>query len=79
MFARVGVVVSLLALAVAWAARGSRGAGREQVSIVRPGDTLWAIATVRYAGDPRAAIWRLSRRNRLASPLLRPGQRLVLP
>ena len=55
------------------------GAGREQVYVVRPADTLWAIAASHYAGDPRAAVWKLEERNRLSGTVLRPGERLVLP
>jgi LysM repeat protein len=79
MFVRILVV--LVAVLVAWTvfARPSEGAGREQVYVVRPADTLWSIAASHYADDPRAAIWRLQHRNGLEGTLLRPGQRLVLP
>jgi hypothetical protein len=79
MFVRVLVV--LVAVLVAWTvfARPSEGAGREQVYLVGPTDTLWSIASSHYAGDPREAIWRLQQRNGLEGTLLRPGQRLVLP
>lgn len=79
MFARVVIVVALLAVAVAFGARRSDGASREQVYVVQAGDTLWAIAASRYGGDPREGIWRLQERNHLADTLLRPGQKLVLP
>jgi LysM repeat protein len=46
---------------------------------VKPTDTLWSIATRTYGGDVREGIWKLEQRNHLASALLRPGQRLVLP
>jgi LysM repeat protein len=46
---------------------------------VRPADTLWSIASSHYGGDPRAAVWRLERRNHLSGTTLVPGQRLVLP
>jgi LysM repeat protein len=79
MFARLAVLI-VLAVAV-WVgfARPSEGAGPERVYVVQPADTLWAIATANYAGDPRAAVWRLRERNGLQGTLLRPGQRLVLP
>jgi LysM domain len=79
MFARAAVI--LLVVVVGWIslARPSEGAGRERVYVVRPTDTLWAIATANYAGDPREAIWRLRQRNGLEDVLLRPGQRLILP
>jgi LysM repeat protein len=79
MFARIVVIVALLTLAVAWGARGSNGAGHEQHYVVRAGDTLWRIAVEHYAGDPRAAVYRLEQRNHLAGAVVRPGQRLLLP
>ena len=79
MFARIVVIVALLTLAVAWGARGSHGAGREQVYVVRAGDTLWTIAASHYGGDPREGVWRLQDRNHLAGTLVRPGEKLVLP
>jgi LysM repeat protein len=79
MFARVIVIVALLTLVVAWGARRSDGAGREQVYVVRAGDTLWTIAASHYGGDPREAIWNLQDRNHIAGTLVRPGEKLVLP
>lgn len=79
MFVRVVVIVGLLAVAVAFGARRSDGAGRDEVYVVRAGDTLWAIAASHYGGDPRQGVWRLRERNGLGGTLLRPGQRLVVP
>jgi len=83
MFARSSIYVVLLALAlgaIALAtARPSSGAPTEARHVVRPGETLWAIASERYAGDPRAAIWRIEQRNGLANELLQPGTILYLP
>ncbi len=79
MFARIAVILGLLALAVAYSARSSNSAGHEQSYVVRAGDTLWSIAASHYGGDPREAVWRLQDRNHLAGTLVRPGQRLVLP
>jgi LysM repeat protein len=78
-FARLAVI-ALIAL-VAWAslARPSEGAGSEKVYVVQAHDTLWSIAASHYAGDPRAAVWKLQERNRLDGATIRPGQRLVLP
>lgn len=76
-----------VALAVAFfvatgllAARAAPVGKPAAVYVVQPGDTLWSIAT-RLAPDedPRAWIARALKVNRLASPLIRPGQRLVLP
>jgi hypothetical protein len=79
MFARIVVIIALLTVAVAWGARSSSSAGREQVYVVRAGDTLWTIASSHYGGDPREGVWRLQDRNRLAGTLVRPGEKLVLP
>jgi LysM repeat protein len=78
MFGRI-VLLSLVAL-VLWAvfARSSDASGPEQVYVVQPTDTLWSIAARRYA-DPREGVYELRRRNDLASPLIVPGQTLVLP
>jgi len=79
MFLRVVLIIVAVGLLVGAYARPSGGAGRPQVYVVRPADTLWSIASSHYGGDPRAAIWKLERRNRLAGTTLVPGQRLVLP
>jgi LysM repeat protein len=79
MFAKLGTVLAAAAAAWALLPHASIGAGREHVYVVRPADTLWSIATSHYAGDPRAAVWKLEERNGLRSTLVRPGQRLVLP
>jgi LysM repeat protein len=75
--------IALLALIgiVLWAvfARSSAADGPERRYVVRPADTLWAIAERNYAGDPRAAVWELQRRNELNGTTIAPGQVLVLP
>jgi LysM repeat protein len=78
------VRILLIALAVTffgWSllAHDSNGAGKAQLYIVRPGDTLWSIAAKRYGGDPREGIWKLQRRNDLAGTTISPGEKLVLP
>jgi hypothetical protein len=79
MFAR--LLLAVLVVVVAWAvfARSSSGGSAERIYVVRPHDTLWAIAERRYDGDPRDAVWRIRERNGLDSTLLTPGQRLRLP
>jgi LysM repeat protein len=79
MFLRTIVLVLAVALLVGYFARPSGGAGPETRYVVRPADTLWSIAARHYAGDPRAGIWKLQRRNHLAGTMLSPGQVLVLP
>jgi nucleoid-associated protein YgaU len=79
MFVRIVVIAAILAVAVAWGARRSDSAGREQVYVVRAGDTLWTIAATHYGGDPREGVYRLEDRNHLTGSLVRPGQKLHLP
>jgi LysM repeat protein len=79
MFPRVLILLTAVALAVGTYARPSGSAGKPQSYVVRPADTLWSIASSHYSGDPRAAVWRLERRNHLSGTTLVPGQRLVLP
>jgi len=61
------------------AARSTSGAPPEARYVVRPGDTLWTIAATRYGGDVRDAVWRIEQRNGLSSPLISPGEVIVLP
>jgi LysM repeat protein len=79
MFPRLLLLLLAVSLLVAVVARPSGGAGKPGVYVVKPTDTLWSIATRRYAGDPRAGIWKLQRRNHLSGTTLVPGQKLVLP
>ena len=79
MFLRLAVLLLAVALVVGVVARPSGSAGKPVTYVVRPADTLWSIAAARYAGDPRAGVWKLQRRNHLWGTMLVPGQRLVLP
>jgi LysM repeat protein len=79
MFGKLLIVAVVAALAVGLAARTSHGAGPERSYVVRPADTLWAIAARTYAGDPRQGVWELEQRNHLRSTTLTPGQRIILP
>jgi nucleoid-associated protein YgaU len=72
------IAVALVVVALGWA-RPSQGASPEGRHVVRPGDTLWSIAVAHYAGDPRAAVWRIEERNGLSGSLLEPGTVLYLP
>jgi len=80
MFGRLGLIV-LLATLLGWSllTHTVDGAGSAQVYVVQPGDTLWSIASARYAGDPREGVWKLQSRNHLAGTTISPGQRLTLP
>jgi LysM repeat protein len=79
MFGKLIMLVCVIALVVGYAARGSSGAGPRQIYIVKPGDTLWSIASRSYAGDPREGVWEIQQRNHLASATISPGEKLVLP
>lgn len=48
---------------------------------VRPGDTLWQIATEQYDEtlDPRAVVYEIREANGLDGALLQPGETLTLP
>jgi hypothetical protein len=80
MFVRI-FLIALVVTFLGWSllTRPSDGAGKAQLYVVRPGDTLWSIAAARYAGDPREGIWKLQRRNDLTGTTITPGERLVLP
>jgi nucleoid-associated protein YgaU len=73
------LVAMVVAVSAGLAAGPSRGAGPATRHVVKPGDTLWEIAAARYAGDPRAAVWRIQERNGLVGPSIRPGMVLYLP
>ncbi len=79
MFVRTALLLIAAAFALAVAARQSNGADHAQHYLVRPGDSLWSIATTHYAGDPREGVWKIEQRNDLAGATIRPGERLVLP
>jgi nucleoid-associated protein YgaU len=79
MFARILILVGLAVLVWSVAARSSQAHGARQVVTVKPYDTLWSIAHRHYAGDVRAAVWRIERANHLPGADIRVGQRLKLP
>ena len=79
MFGKFVILLSVAAIAVGLAARGSSGAGPKRTYVVRPGDTLWSVAQRAYAGDPREGVWKIERRNHLAGATIVPGEKLVVP
>ena len=79
MFSRLVILIVVIAFVVGLAARPSGSAGKPVRYVVKPTDTLWAIAAAHYPGDPREGVWKLQRRNHLVGTTLVPGQRLVLP
>jgi LysM repeat protein len=79
MFGRIVIVALALALLLSIVARAGQSAGPERRYVVKPGDTLWAIALKQYGGDPREAVWEIRDRNGLAGTTVQPGQVLLLP
>ncbi len=47
--------------------------------LVQRGDTLWGIAGEHVAGDRRQAVFNIMKLNALRSPVVQPGQRLMIP
>jgi nucleoid-associated protein YgaU len=80
------LVALVLAAPVARAVTGSAAQARPRleaarVVVVRPGDTLWTLAT-RYGhegSDPRATIYAISKLNSIDGGRIFPGQTLRLP
>jgi nucleoid-associated protein YgaU len=86
-------VATLVVLGALWAGAGALSSARPHalaalpgarrvadgyVYVVRPGDTLWAIATrIDPNGDPRAVVAELS--SELHGATLQPGEQLRLP
>jgi len=75
---RVVVLAAALVLATARLAYGSGPMATDRV-VVAPGDTVWSIATAHYPGDPRPHVAAILEANQLSTPLLTPGQALLLP
>lgn len=75
------ILLLALTVLVLWAlfAGESGASGPERSYRVKPGDTLWSIATDTFAGDPREGVWKLRDRNGLETATIVPGQVLVLP
>ena len=79
MFVRIFILVAVAVLVWSATAHSSQAHGRKQVVTVKPYDTLWSIAQRHFAGDPRAAIWRIEKANHLAGADVSVGQQLELP
>jgi nucleoid-associated protein YgaU len=79
MFVRIFMLVGIAVLVWSATAHSSQAHGARQVVTVKPYDTLWTIAQRHYAGDTRAAVWRIERANHLPGADISVGQRLVLP
>jgi hypothetical protein len=79
----IGAAIAVAALGggVRTGSTGSTRAVRSRMYVVRPGDTLWRIASgmVGARGDPRPVVDRLIRINHVRGGVIVPGQRLALP
>jgi len=75
---RVLVLAALLVVVTGRLAYGSGPVPSDTV-VVAAGDTVWSIAAARYRGDPRPHVEAILQVNHLSSPLLTPGQSLLIP
>jgi nucleoid-associated protein YgaU len=73
------VLAGFVLLAWSVLARPSGAHGPKVVYRVKADDTLWSIATRRYGGDVRDAIWQIQTVNHMTGTAISPGERLVLP
>lgn len=83
-FGRAALLATALLGVLATAGRGGEQATVAASSrhyVVKPGDTLWGIARreVGLSGDPRPVIEDIRDANRLRTPALTPGAKLILP
>jgi LysM repeat protein len=77
----VAAAAAVLALATMLGfASPSPGAATPESYRVKPGDTLWSIATTHGSGgDVRAAVYSIRSANHLSGATIVPGQTLVVP
>jgi len=75
----VGMLLIAFLIGALLAAGPSDGARLASTHQVRPGETLWSIASASYGGDPREHIDAIIHRNLLVDATIQPGEVLVLP
>jgi LysM repeat protein len=75
----VGMLLIAFLIGALLAAGPSDGARLASSHQVRPGETLWSIASAAYGGDPRSHIDAIIHRNSLVDATIQPGEVLVLP
>lgn len=78
------VIAGALAASIGWGLAGGVGATTVPTAavtvVVRPGDTVWSIAAGHpTGGDIRDEVARIISLNRLASPIIQPGETLLVP
>ncbi len=79
-----GILVAALAACIGWGLVGGAGASSAPTAattvVVQPGDTVWSIAARHSDGeDIRIEVARILSLNRLPSPVIQPGETLVVP
>jgi hypothetical protein len=72
-------VVALVVVASYLWPGDSSGARVPVRHVVRPGETVWSIASSAYGGDPRAHLAQIEQRNHLHGATIAVGDVLVLP
>jgi LysM repeat protein len=75
---RIVLLALVLMVASARFAYGSGPVATDRV-VVAPGDTVWSIAANHFSGDPRPHVDEIMARNHLSSPVLVPGESLLVP
>lgn len=75
----VGMLVIAFLIGALLAASPSQSARLASSHEVRPGETLWSIASTTYGGDPRPHVTAIIERNSLVDATIAPGEVLVLP
>jgi LysM repeat protein len=75
----IGMLVVAFLIGALLAAGPSDGARLASSHDVRPGETLWSIASTTYGGDPRPHVEAIIHRNSLVDATIQPGEVLVLP
>ncbi|MGH7643447.1 MAG: LysM peptidoglycan-binding domain-containing protein [Candidatus Dormibacteria bacterium] len=76
---KVAVLTVLVGAVMTQAVLGTAGSRGPSV-MVKPGQTLWGIASSHYPeSDPRDAVAAIESANHLGGPAITPGERLLLP
>ena len=72
--------LAIVAVLMLTMAPTSSGAGKPAHHLVKPGETLWSIASTHYhTSDPRQDIYQIEQANSLTDGSIVPGQVIVLP
>lgn len=71
------VAISLLTAIVGWGS--DKPPIEKEPYTVQEGDTLWHIASERWEGDPREGVRWIREKNSLESPIIHPGETILVP